>query len=210
MWWWEHEANRAELERFKLHGYVLVARNYELMRRAPDASEFTQSYLDLDRENKTVASIAWADPTQFPNRQVFDPQKQEEIGWTSARPHLQWNLRLSDRVLKKAFLEYINQHRNAQNIPGCSTIKGKRNKPPSWIYIECLDMRRNKISGYDTGLASKAEEMAARFLTEFETARDEKDEMVKRLELFGEFCDFPDVLDYKRDKISGTLIEALY
>ena len=53
-------------------------------------------------------------------------QKQEEIGWTSPRPHIQWNLRLSDRDLKKAFLEYVRQHRNVQNVPQNSSLKGKK------------------------------------------------------------------------------------
>jgi hypothetical protein len=159
LWWWKRKEKRADLERIKLFGYELVARNYELMRRSPNAGEYQQNYLHLDRENKTATAMAWGNPNEFPNRQIFDLQKQEEIGWTSARPHLQWNLRLSDRALIKAFLEYIGQHRNVQKISGSSSLKGKpANKPPSWLYIEFLDMRQNEISGMDDsqrGMASK-------------------------------------------------------
>jgi hypothetical protein len=105
--WWNQEENRPKIQEVKIHGYELAARNYELMRRCPDAGVYQQNYLHLDRETKTVTSIAWANPNEIPNRNVFDVQKQEEPGWTSARPHYQWNLRLSNRALTKAFIFYI-------------------------------------------------------------------------------------------------------
>jgi hypothetical protein len=150
------------------------------MRRTPTGNEYERTYLNLDRETKTTTAVAWAKPNDFPYRQVFDMQKQEEIGWTSAWPHIQWNLRLSERDLKKAFLIYINQHRNVQNVSGNSSLKGKKNRPPSWTYIQCLDMKRNKISGYDTGVASKAEVMAVKFLEEFKQAIIVRDETAKK------------------------------
>ncbi len=182
----------------KFYGSELAARNYELMRRASGGGQFERTYLKLDRENKTATAVAWSNPSDFPNRQVFDLQKQEEIGWTSARPHLQWNLRLSDRALIEAFLEYINQHRNVQKISRNSSLRGQpANKPPSWLYIECLDMRRNKISDMDDsqrGMASKAEEMAAQFLSEFKIALVKKAEIAKKWGFYDPFDDFPDDL----------------
>ena len=191
-WWWKREENRSEMERLKIHGYELAARNYELMRRSPNAGEYQQNYLRLDRENKTVASIAWVNPYEMPNRNVFDLQKQEEIGWTSARPHYQWNLRLSDRALTKAFLFYINQHRTVQKIASSNSPKGKKNRPPSWLYIEYLDMRQNGIGGMDDsqrGMASRAEEMAAQFLSEFKRAEIKKDEIAQKWFVYDESDD---------------------
>lgn len=179
-WWWKCKENRAEMERLKIYGFELAARNYELMRRCPNVSEFERTYLKLDRENKTTTIVAWANPNEFPYRQIFDLQKQEEIGWTSVRQHFQWNLRLSDRILTEAFLEYINLHRNVQKIPRNSSLKGKKNRPPSWLYVECLDRKRNKIGGYDTGIASKAEKMAIQFLAEFKRAQVKRDEIAKK------------------------------
>ncbi|MGD0349415.1 MAG: hypothetical protein ABSB84_03765 [Verrucomicrobiota bacterium] len=200
LWWWKRKENRADLERIKLFGYELAARNYELMRRSPNAGEYQENYLHLGRENKTATAIAWGDPNEFPNRVVFDLQKQEEIGWTSARPHLQWNLQLSNRTLIKAFLEYITQHRNVQKISGSSSLKGKpANKPPSWLYIEFLDMRQNEISGMDDsqrGMASKAEDMAAQFLSEFKIAMAKKDEMVKEMGFYEGYDDFSEEVDF--------------
>jgi hypothetical protein len=178
LWWWKHEKNRAEMEWLKNHGLELAARNYELMRRSPDGGQFQQTYLNLDGGNKTTAAVAWTNPIEMPNRVVFDLQKSEEAGWTSARPHLQWNLRLSDRVLRKVFIEYINQHRFAQKVVTSNTPKGKKNRPPSWLYVEYLDMKRNKISDMDDsqrGMASKAEELAIQLFAEFNQAEIKKE-----------------------------------
>ncbi len=198
-WWWKHKENRPEIERLKIHGYELAARNYELMRRSPNAGEYRQNYLELNRENKTVAGIAWANPLEMPNRNVFDIQKQEEIGWTSARPHYQWNLRLSDRALTKAFLFYIKQHRNVQQIFSSKSPKEKKNRPPSWKYVEFLDMKRNGIGGMDDsqrGMASKAEAMAAQFLSEFKIALIKKGGIANKWVGYNDFDDFLEVPRY--------------
>jgi hypothetical protein len=135
----------------------------------------------------------------MPNRNVFDIQKQEETGWTSARPHYQWNLRLSNRALTKAFLFYINQHRNVQQVFSSKSPKGKKNRPPSWQYIECLDMKRNKVGGMDDverGMASKAEQMAVLLFEEFKRAEIKKNERGKNwvvYEIFDEFDDFSEM-----------------
>lgn len=186
VWWWEHKENDDEMERLKTFGYILAARNYELMRRSP-RSPFKQTYLKLDRETKTTVSMAWGNPNDFPYRQVFDLQKQEEIGWTSPRPHIQWNIQLSDRDLKKAFMDYISRHRNVQKITRNSSIKGKKNRPPSWKFIEHLDKKRNKIAGYDYGVASKAETMAVQFLKEFKLAQIKSGEIAKTWGIFPDF-----------------------
>jgi hypothetical protein len=208
VWWWKRDENRTELERIKLFGFEVSARNYELMRRSKDAGEYRQNYLDLDRENKTTTAVAWANPKMLPKRQVFDLRKQEEIGWTSAQPHFQWNLQLSNRVLKKAFQEYIDWQRKHQNISGEFSLKGKKgNRPDSWRYIEHLDMKRNKIKDMgdsERGMASKAEEMAAQYLSEFKIAIIEKSKIAKR---WG-FYDFSEVFDIEHDKIDAPLIES--
>ena len=57
-------------------------------------------------------------------------------------------------------------------------------------------MKRNKISGYETGVASKAEIMAAKCLDEFKQAIIVRDETAKKwgfiddLEGFGQADDF--------------------
>lgn len=209
LWWWKRNEHRAELERIKLLGYELAARNYELMRRSENAGEFQQNYLHLDRESKTATALAWGNPNELPNRQVFDLRTQEETGWTSVCPHLQWNLRLSKRALTAAFLEYINQQQKKQNVFSNSSLKGKPgNRPKSWLYIEYLDMRRNNITGYDCGMASKAEKLAAQFLSEFKITMAKKDEMVKKLGFYNCFDQVSEGFDDQYDIIGETPIET--
>jgi hypothetical protein len=189
-WWWRHEENREELKRMKLFGYVLAARNYELMRRAPGGGEFNKNYLELNRTEKTTTAIAWINRDELPYRQTFD-LKNPEKGWTTYPP-LQWNLRLSDRILKKAFLDYINQHRNAQKIALSHPLRGKRNRPPTWDYVECLDKKRNKIWNMDDverGMASKAEQLAIRCLEEFKLVQVKYDEIASKSDFYNEYDD---------------------
>jgi hypothetical protein len=196
-WWWKRPENHPELERIILFGYELAARNYELMRRAPNGGEFSQNYLELSREDKTTTSVAWAKPNEFPMRQVFDPQKQE-MGWTSVRPQLQWNLQLSDRILKKAFLDYVNQQRNAQAISFAHPLKGKKNRPPTWQYVELLDMQRNKIGNMgdsERGMASKAEQLTTQLFDEFKRAEVRKNEIGKGWMVYQE-VDFSEVPEW--------------
>ncbi len=197
-WWWRRDENRTELERMKLFGYVLAARNYELMRRSPGGGAFKQNYLKLNREDKTTTAIAWANPDDFPYRQIFDPLK-PEAGWTNPHPPIQWNLRLSKRTLKNAFFDFIDQHRNLQKVFPGQPLKGKRNRPPTWDYIEFLDMKRNKIGNMgdsERGMASKAERLAVRYLDEFKHAQIKKDEIARNWvlhDLFDDFSETPDM-----------------
>ena len=180
-WWWKRPENFPKLENIRLFGYELAARNYELMRRAPNALKFSQNYLELNREDKTTASIAWTKPNEFPYRQIFDPQKRE-IGWSNPHPHVQWNLRLSERTLKKAFWDYIIQQRKSQNLSEKYSAKGKKNRPPTWQYVELLDQQQNKIGNMgdsERGMASKAEQMAINLFDEFKRAEMKKNEIGK-------------------------------
>jgi hypothetical protein len=177
----------------KLLGYVLAARNYELMRRAPGGGEFDKNYLELNREDKTTTAIAWINRNELPYRQTFDAQRPEE-GWTTY-PHFQWNLRLSDRILKKAFMDYINQQRTAQKISPSHPLQGKRNRPPTWEYVECLDKKRNKIGNMgdvERGLASKAEQLAIRCFEEFKLAQVKKDEIASKSDFHLQFDESPE------------------
>ena len=51
VWWWKCKENLAELERLNLFGYELAARNYELMRRTANGSEYERTYLNLNRRD---------------------------------------------------------------------------------------------------------------------------------------------------------------
>jgi hypothetical protein len=180
-WWWKRPENLPKLENIRLFGYELAARNYELMRRAPDAGQFSQNYLELSREDKTTASIAWANPNEFPYRQIFDSEKRE-VGWSNPHPHIQWNLRLSARILKKAFWDYITQQRKFQNLPEKYSAKGKKNRPPTWRYIELWDRQRTKTKNMgdsERGMASKAEQLATQLFDEFKRAEIRKNEIGK-------------------------------
>ena len=195
-WWWRREENRKELERMKLFGYLLAARNYELMRRAPGGGEFNKKYLELNRVEKTTAAIAWINRDEIPYRQTFDLKRPVD-GWTTYPP-LQWNLRLSERILKRAFWDYINQQRNAQKIALSHPLKGKRNRPPTWDYVECLDKKRNKMGNMndvERGMASKAEQLAIRCLDEFKQAQVKYDEIATKSDFYNEFDDFSEEPD---------------
>jgi hypothetical protein len=76
-WWW----NRVEIRREGVRGvdWPLVeeaARNYELMRRSLKGKQFTQTYLELGPEEKTIVHKLWVNWAQQAYRPVYDPNQQ--------------------------------------------------------------------------------------------------------------------------------------
>lgn len=68
-WWWRETKFRKAKKNFGVPGIGFdysdesskrIARNYELMRRAPEGKRFSKSYLDLSRDERTVAHCLWA------------------------------------------------------------------------------------------------------------------------------------------------------
>ena len=96
------------------------------------------------------------------------------------------------------FRRRLNQHRNAQKISLSQPLRGKKNRPPTWDYVECLDKKRNKIGNMDDverGMASKAEQLAIRCLDEFKLAQIKYDEIASKSDFYLQFDDSSEVPD---------------
>jgi hypothetical protein len=177
-WWWRRE----EIIQNGVPGVSWkvvkdAARNYELMRRAPDAIlPFSkQSYLDLSGGLQMLVHrlwVKWKDPYRYVTRS----RDFEEIGWTPiyADHHMQWNLRLPDNVLALEFVSHIRNLRGAQNIQIGHSLKGKANRGGSWNYIELLDREKNAdktpFNGSERHMLTRARSMATKYAKEFNEA----------------------------------------
>jgi len=119
-----------------------AARNYELMRRDPTATNsFPKGYFELNGNEKTFVHRLWYNWPQSPVKIVTDRELFAEIGWTTVyeNQRTQWNLRMSDSILTKAFLHEIKVSRRIQKIRPRHALKGKNSRGVSWRYIEVID-----------------------------------------------------------------------
>jgi hypothetical protein len=176
-WWWK----RKEIRRDGVRGvdWPLVeesARNYELMRRSTKGKQFTQTYLELCREGKTIVSKLWVNWAQGAYRPVTNPSQFNEIGWTpvvSQYQHRQWNLRLADNLLIKEFIREIRLLREFQKIRLGHPLKGKKYRGVSWKLIEILDRKQNRIGEFNDSerhTLSDARRRAEKYFVEYERA----------------------------------------
>jgi hypothetical protein len=179
-WWW----NRAEIRREGVRGvdWPLVeeaARNYELMRRSLNGKRFTQTYLELGREEKTIVHKLWVNWAQQAYRPVFDPKQFNEMGWTpvvSPSQHRQWNLRMSDSYLIEEFIREIRVLRHIQGIPEPHHNQGKKHRGVSWLLVEILDRKKNGIGQFNNSersTLSEARRRAEKYFIEYEHALTE-------------------------------------
>jgi phage anti-repressor protein len=176
-WWW----NRAEIRRDGVRGvdWPLVeeaARNYELLRRSSKGKQFTQTYLELDREKKAIVHKLWVNWAQWAYRPVFDPKQFNEIGWTpvvSPSQHRQWNLRMADLYLIEEFIREIRLLRQFQGIPDPHPNKGKKYRGVSWKLVEVLDRKVNGIGKFDSSerhTLTDARRRAEKYFIKYERA----------------------------------------
>ena len=175
-WWW----NRAEIRRDGVRGVDWpavkeAARNYELMRRSAMGAQFTQTYLELDREGKTMVHTLWANWAQTPYRHVTDPKQYDEIGWTPIyeNQHRQWNLRLAIKKLTDEFIREIKALQKIQKIPTPRRNKGEKHRGVSWKYIEVLDRKLNGIGKFNDSqrhMLSVARRRAKKFCFQYKHA----------------------------------------
>jgi hypothetical protein len=206
IWWWRRGEIRHAFKNPKIstalgisfHGTAEeVARNYELMRRSTKGEMcIKENYLELRRWGRGVAYTLWGAPLQPPYRQIFDPKpKPELLGWTVVPHRMEWNLFLDDKTLAEAFLEFINQYRNAQGIPSPHKLKGKKLRGVSWSQIEILDCIKHGIlkipNSTQRSLASKGRRRAEKLFEEYNNATGEDDSnWFRNATNFGEIDDF--------------------
>lgn len=175
-WWWRRKEIR-------LHGAPGVewpkveeaARNYELMRRSSKGKQFTQTYLELDRERKTIVSKLWVNWEQWPYRFAANSSQYQEIGWTPfyENQRTQWNLRLPDKKLIDTFIREIRTSRGIQKIPIPRRNKGEKHRGVSWKLIEVLDRKQNGIGKFNHSerhTLSDARRRAEKYFVEYERA----------------------------------------
>lgn len=151
-WWWK----RNEIRRHGVRGvdWPMVkeaARNYELMRRSKNGKQFTQTYLELCREEKIIVHTLWVDNGQWAYRHVTNASQFQEIGWTPVyeNQHRQWNLRLADVLLQREFIREIRTLREIQKVRPQHPLKGKKHRGVSWKLIELLDRKQNGIGKFN-------------------------------------------------------------
>ena len=127
-----------------------AARNYELMRRCQKGKQFTQTYLELCREGKTIVHTLWVNWAQGAYRFATNSSQFKEKGWTPVyeTEHRQWNLRLSDKELMDEFIREIRILRKIQKIRAPHPLKGKKFRGVSWKLIEILDRKQNGIGKF--------------------------------------------------------------
>ncbi len=172
-WWWK----RKEIRRDGVRGvdWPLVeesARNYELMRRSSQGKKFTQTYLELCREGKTIVSRLWVNWGQAVRREAIRREQYNEKGWTPfyETEHRQWNLRVADNLLKREFIGEIRLLRKIQKVRRKHPLKGKKHRGVSWKTIEILDRKQNGIGKFNASqrhtlsvAQRKAEEYFAKY-----------------------------------------------
>jgi hypothetical protein len=180
-WWWKREdiiqngVSGVDWEVVKD-----AARNYELMRRAPEAIlPFSkQPYLELGGEMQMLVHQVWV-KWEHPCRYAIRTGQYEETGWTPVyeNQHTQWNLRLPDNVLAVEFIRQIRNFRGAQNIQIGHSLKGKKNRSASWNYIELLDRMacadKTPFTASERHMLSKARRLATKYAREFNQAYEE-------------------------------------
>jgi hypothetical protein len=157
-----------------------VARNYELMRRSTRGEMFKENYLELHRWERGIAYSLWGARFEPPYRQIFDPNpKPELLGWTVSPHRIEWNLFRDDNTLTEAFLEYINQYRNAQKIPSPHPLKGEKLSGVSWSQIEILDCKKNgvlkNLNSSQRSAASKGRRRAEKLFEDYDRLISEDD-----------------------------------
>ncbi len=175
-WWWK----RKEIRRHGVRGVDWpaaeeAARNYELMRRSKNGQQFTQTYLELCREGKTIVHTLWVNYGQWAYRHVTNPSQFKEIGWTPIyeNQRIQWNLRLVDKKLIDEFIREIRILREIQKIPIPRRNRGEKHRGVSWKLIEILDRKQNgigKLTDSERHTASVAQRRAEKYFVEYERA----------------------------------------
>ncbi len=175
-WWW----NRAEIRRDGVRGvdWPLVeesARNYELMRRSKNGKQFTQTYLELCREEKTIVSRLWLNWGQAIRREAIRREQYNEKGWTPfyETEHRQWNLRMADNLLIKEFISEIRLLRKIQKVRRKHPLTGKKHRGVSWKLVEILDRKQNGIGKFNASqrhTLSEAQRRAEIYFVEYNCA----------------------------------------
>jgi hypothetical protein len=178
-WWW----NREDIHRDGVTGvdWPLVkeaARNYELMRRSPKGKQFTQTYLELDREGRSIVHTLWPNWSHSIYRFVRDHNQFTETGWTPIYENQfrQWNLRLADKKLTDEFIREIRLLREIQKIPVPRRNRRENHRGASWKLIEILDRKQNGIGKFNDSerhTLTEAQRRAEKYFVEYERALDD-------------------------------------
>ena len=140
VWWWLPGAKNYPTDR-RYHG--ALAFNYELVRRVYRKECFVAFPRLKYPHIEIIGGLCDAAPFEMPSRPA-EPQLQTEAGWTH-EIHLQWNLKLPDLTLQKAFLDLIHREREFQGIPKPRQNVGNRNRGLSWRWLELMDISHFKI-----------------------------------------------------------------
>ena len=178
-WWWRRkEILRDVVRTVDWPAVEEAARNYELMRRSKNGKQFTQTYLELCREEKTILHTLWVNRSRVVFRVANHRQQYNEKGWTPVyeTEHRQWNLRLADKKLIDEFIREIRTLREIQKISAPSRNKGEKHRGVSWKLIEVLDCKQNgvgKLNHSHRHTLSEAQRRAEKYFAEYERALDQ-------------------------------------
>jgi hypothetical protein len=200
-WWW----NRKEIRRGGVPGVDWptvkeAARNYELMRRSSKGKQFSKTYLELGREEKTIVAKLWVNWAQSPYRLVTNRNQFNEIGWTPIYEYqkIQWNLRLTDKKLTDEFIREIRLLREIQKIPTPHRNKGEKHRGVSWKLIEILDRKQNGIGTFsdsERSTLTEARRRAEKYFVEYKRALAKWNEGISNPDFEPKEADDSDITD---------------
>lgn len=151
-WWWkQREILRVLMRKVDWPVVEEAARNYELMRRSLNGTQFTQCYWELNRDSKTIVHTLWVNWGQAFRREAIRREQYNEKGWTPfyETEHRQWNLRAADSELMKQFIGEIRTLRKIHGVCAKHPLKGKKFRGVSWKMIEVLDRKQNGIGKFN-------------------------------------------------------------
>ncbi|MFM2295973.1 MAG: hypothetical protein RLZZ350_2386 [Verrucomicrobiota bacterium] len=142
VWWWRSTA--------KTHPPSFAMENsaafyYELACRANRKVRLV-SFLKLSHAQVYAISGMGGEPSiEYQFRYSNFSETGDNDTWTERRDGLQWNLKFSNRVLLKGFLDFIEINRRKKNIQPDRTILRNRRKPLPWRWLELMDLADKKI-----------------------------------------------------------------
>jgi hypothetical protein len=175
VWWWNWERIRKDGVPGVLWDREAkqAAHHYELMRCFPKGKQhYRKTYLELNDEEQRIVHVLWCNWPESAWRFASEKQEFTEIGWTPVLPNppVQWNLRLPNDVLTKAFMREIAMQRETQHIRPAYHRASKKSLEPNWKEIQILDRKENdtdKLSNTEWSIASKAMKKAETFYGQF-------------------------------------------
>jgi hypothetical protein len=157
VWWWRPGANKHPTD-FKPDN--TLAFNYELVRREKRELRLQPFPAVAGLCRFSMPALDDTPPELLPFRATHDKAVKEK-GWVLLI--MEWNLKLSNAPLQEAFMDFIREARKRDGIPEPRRNAGSRRRPPSWRWLELMDiadLKIRRLEDYDQSIVRKARKRA--------------------------------------------------